>query len=310
MSNTRKYIFGPVPSRRLGLSLGVDIVPFKTCTQNCVYCQLGRNAVTTRQRMPYVPVDDVLAEIRDAVKLGLKADHITISGSGEPTLNSDLGRLIDGIRSITKIPVAIITNGTMLGDPAVRADCIKADVILPSLDAGDEATFQVINKPHESITLQSLVDGICALRSQYEGKIWLEVFIIEGVNTSDDQLLRIRRLIEYINPDRVHLNTAVRPTAERGVMAASPQRLAEIAHILGSRAEVIADFPVVTEGAATGGNRDSILAMLKRRPCTLDDIVSTTGMNRLEVGKYLEILETQGAIEKETRPNAVFYRLR
>jgi wyosine [tRNA(Phe)-imidazoG37] synthetase (radical SAM superfamily) len=306
MSEPRKYIFGPVPSRRLGLSLGVDIVPFKTCTQNCVYCQLGRNALTTRERKAYVPIGDVLAEIKDAIRLGLKADHITISGSGEPTLNSDLGRLIDGIRALTSIPVAIITNGTMLGDAAVRADCAKADVVLPSLDAGDEATFQVINKPHESISLQNLVDGISSFRSEYKGRIWLEVFIVEGDNTSDDQIRRMRQLIDCINPDRVHLNTAVRPTAERGVMAATPARLAEIARALGSKAEVIADFDTGSAGNATASTQD-ILAMLKRRPCSVDDICKSMGISTAEAERCLKLLMTEGVVEMETRNSTAFY---
>jgi wyosine [tRNA(Phe)-imidazoG37] synthetase (radical SAM superfamily) len=307
MSDARKYIFGPVPSRRLGLSLGVDIVPFKTCTQNCVYCQLGKSAVTTRQRKPWVPIADVLAEIKAAVSEGLKADHITISGSGEPTLNSDLGNLIDGIKAITPIPVAVITNGTLLGDPAVRADCARADVVLPSLDAGDEAVFQLINKPHESITLQTLVDGLCAFRGQYKGLIWLEVFIVDGVNTSHDQLRRLRQLIDYINPDKVHLNTAVRPTAERGVMAATPARLAEIALALGSRAEVIADFASPGEGAGKADSQE-ILAMLQRRPCSATDISNSAGITLIEAQQCIKELIQTGLVEAETRNNATFYR--
>lgn len=306
MSSERKYIFGPVPSRRLGLSLGVDIVPFKTCTQNCVYCQLGKNALTTRNRDSYVPMGDVLAEIAAAVKDGLKADHITISGSGEPTLNSDLGHLIDSVKAITDIPVAVITNGTMLGDAAVRADCARADVVLPSLDAGDEATFQLINKPHESITLQMLVDGICSFRTQYKGQIWLEVFIVEGVNTSDEQVGRMRKLIEYINPDKVHINTAVRPTAERGVMAATPDRLARIAVALGPKAEVIADFAAPSQGQSDVSTHD-ILAMLKRRPCSLEDICRAMGVSPDHAQRCLSILSSDDIVETENRNGTLFY---
>jgi len=307
MTERMKYVFGPVPSRRLGLSLGVDIVPFKTCTQNCIYCQLGRNAVTTSQRKAWVPTDDVLAELRQVLGEGVRPDYITISGSGEPTLNSDLGPLIDGIRMFTEVPVAVITNGTLLSDPAVRADCCKADVILPSLDAGDEATFQLVNRPHDTISLQRLVDGLCALRSEYAGQIWLEIFIIEGVNSDADQVEKIRELIGHIAPDKVHLNTAVRPTAERGVSAASPARLAEIAHVLGPKAEVIADFSAGRAASIQAGSED-ILRILRRRPCTMEDICGATGLKRLEVAKHVEVLLSSGIIETESRNNAVFYR--
>jgi wyosine [tRNA(Phe)-imidazoG37] synthetase (radical SAM superfamily) len=309
MAAQRKYLFGPVPSRRLGLSLGVDILPFKTCTQNCVYCQLGSDSVTTMERRPWIPIGEVLDEIRAAVAEGLRADHITISGSGEPTLNSELGKLIDGIKAITDIPVAVITNGTLLNDPAVRADCAKADVVLPSLDAGDEATFQLINKPHESVSLRTLVDGLCAFRSQYAGRIWLEVFIVDGVNTSPEQIARMRQLIGHINPDKVHLNTAVRPTAQKGIPAVTPQRMAEIAGMLGPRAEVIAEFNFASQSSAAGGCEE-ILAMLRRRPCSIEDIHKGTGISDSDVRKYINQLLKDGLVEPENRNNITFYYVR
>jgi wyosine [tRNA(Phe)-imidazoG37] synthetase (radical SAM superfamily) len=309
MSSARKYIFGPVPSRRLGLSLGIDIVPFKTCTQNCVYCQLGRNAVPTNERKAWVPAAAVLAELKAVLNEGVRADHITISGSGEPTLNSELGILIDGIKIMTDIPVAVITNGTLLTDAAVRADCAKADVVLPSLDAGDEATFRLVNKPHESVTLATLLDGLCAFRSAYKGLIWLEVFIVEGVNTSADQLGRIRHFIDYISPDKVHLNTAVRPTAERGITAASPARMEEIALMLGSRAEVIADFGSQGQPHVIAAG-DDILSMLRRRPCSLQDICNGTGLAPAEAQRRIALLLDKGVIEPERRDNATFFRVK
>ena len=141
-----RYLFGPVPSRRLGRSLGVDIIPLKTCSQNCIYCQLGKDAPQTLQRKEYIPIESVLAELKIKIAEGLEADFITISGSGEPTLHSQLGELIDGIRKLTDIPVAVITNSTLLSDRGVRRDCCKADVVLPSLDAGDPETFQKVKQ--------------------------------------------------------------------------------------------------------------------------------------------------------------------
>ena len=169
MPGKYKYLFGPVPSRRLGLSLGVDIVPLKTCSQNCIYCQLGMNGSQTTKRSEYVPVHAVLEELRQRLTEGLNADYITLSGSGEPTLHSKITSIIKGIKELTDIPVALITNGTLFTNPRVRAACLNADVVLPSLDAGDEQTFTKINRPHTDIKFVDFVDGLCKFRKSIGG---------------------------------------------------------------------------------------------------------------------------------------------
>ena len=242
MANTGKHLYGPVPSRRLGLSLGVDIVPFKTCTLDCVYCQLGKTTCKTMERKEYVPVDDILVELQAVLDAGLAADYITLGGSGEPTLHSGIGRLIAGIKKITSIPVAILTNSTLFCLPEVRKDCAGADVILPSLDAGDQQTYETINRPVEQLTFDMLVDGLCALKRDYPGQIWLEVFFVDKLNTDDAQIAKISEAIKKINPDKVHLNTAVRPTAEKNVEKVAPDKLEEIARRLSPDCEVVADF--------------------------------------------------------------------
>jgi len=246
MSDKSQYLYGPVPSRRLGLSLGVDVIPFKTCTLDCIYCQLGKTTCKTLERKEYVPVGDVLAELKRLLDTGLQADYITIGGSGEPTLHSGLGRLIEGIKKITSIPVAILTNGTLFYLPEVRADCAAADVILPSLDAGDQQAFDTVNRPHEQITFDRLVDGLCALKNEYQGKIWLEVFCIDHFNTDSSQLAKIASAIKKIRPDKVHLNTAVRPTAEQGVEKIAPDKLQAIALQLAPTAKSLPTLPPAT----------------------------------------------------------------
>ncbi len=307
MAEETKYLFGPVPSRRLGLSLGVDIVPLKTCTQNCIYCQLGITGVQTVERKPYVPIEAVLSELKERIAEGLRADYITLSGSGEPTLNSEMGRLIDGIKEITTIPVAVLTNGTLLADPAVRADCAKADVVLPSLDAGDEATFKKINCPHKDINFSAFVEGLCKFRAQYSGQIWLEVFFCDRINTSDEEIEKIRAAILLIGPDKVQLNTAIRPVADKSVVRVESARLAAIAERLGTNAEVIADFSGI-EGAQTKANTENILEMLKRRPCTLDDICNGLSIHRNEALKYLVHLEAAGLIISHPADDTVFFK--
>jgi wyosine [tRNA(Phe)-imidazoG37] synthetase (radical SAM superfamily) len=305
--NKEKYLFGPVPSRRLGLSLGVDIVPLKTCTQNCLYCQLGKDAVQTLERSIYVPIEEVLTEIRHRIQNGLKVDHITISGSGEPTLHLQLGRLIDEIHHITSIPVAVITNGSLLWRQDVRDDCARADVVLPSLDAGDDQTFQKLNQPHPEIDFAKFVEGLCQFRRQYTGPIWLEVFLCEGINTDSQLLESIGKIIDQIKPDKVQLNTAVRPTAHSHIHAVSREKMKSLAIQLGRGAEVIADFPAEKMGQA---NSDalSILEMLRRRPCSIEDLCSVLGTKREIVLKIVTQLLNTGQIISENRGPATYYK--
>jgi wyosine [tRNA(Phe)-imidazoG37] synthetase (radical SAM superfamily) len=317
MAEEKKYLYGPVPSRRLGRSLGIDIVPFKVCTLDCVYCQLGRTTEKTLRRRDYVPVEAVLTELKDKLAEGLEADFISISGSGEPTLNSRLGELIDGIKKITDIPVAILTNGTLLYKQDVRADCAKADVVLPSLDAGDEQIYQRINRPHSGLSLEKLISGLCAFRNEFPGRIWLEVFLIEGFNTDNEQIAKIKDAIDRIRPDKVQLNTAVRPTAEPGIKSIDAERLQAIADQLGKNCEVIADFspPLLRFAKQSGGGNiegkaEDVLSMLKRRPCSLSDISSSLGISRNEALKYITHFQQQGVIDSQKKGGVIFFSKR
>ncbi|OHB62993.1 MAG: hypothetical protein A2168_05240 [Planctomycetes bacterium RBG_13_50_24] len=322
MTDKKKYLYGPVPSRRLGLSCGIDIAPLKICTLDCVYCQLGKTAQTTMERKEYIPIEPVLSELKEALAEGLKADYITIAGSGEPTLNSRLGELIDGIKKLTNIPIAILTNGTLLYRADVRADCSKADVVMPSLDAGDEQTFQRINRPNSVISIEKLISGLCAFRKEYSGRIWLEVFFVEGINTGAEHIARIKEAIKLINPDKVHLNTAVRPTADPHIARLSAEKLQEIAELLGPRSEVVADFSPASSGilmegkskdisesnSVTSRNAEALLSMLKRRPCSLNDICSSLGINRNEAIKHISDLQHKGIIQSENKEGTVFFK--
>ena len=308
MSDRNQYLYGPVPSRRLGLSLGVDIVPFKTCTLDCIYCQLGKTTCKTLERKEYVPVGEVLAELKRLLDAGLQADYITIGGSGEPTLHSGIGRLIDGIKKITPIPVAVLTNGTLFYLPEVRADCAAADVILPSLDAGDQQTFDTVNRPLEQITFDRLVDGLCALKNEYPGQIWLEVFCIDCFKTDSPQLAKIASAIKKIRPDKVHLNTAVRPTTEQGVEKVASDKLHAIARQLAPNCEVIADFASSHCQKVTHDVPQTLLSMLKRRPCSLNDICSALGLDASNALVYLDALKEQGAVWSENKQGKTFFK--
>jgi len=308
VAEEKKYLYGPVPSRRLGLSLGVDIVPFKVCTLDCVYCQLGRASRKTIERREYVPVKAVLAELKERLAQGVKADFITISGSGEPTLNSQLGELIDGIKKITDIPVAILTNGTLLYRQNVRADCAKADVVLPSLDAGDEQTFQKMNRPYSGLSIEKLIEGLLAFRNEFAGEFVLEVFFVEGLNTDTEQIAKIKAAIERIRPDKIQLNSAVRPTAEPGVKRLDAEKLQVIAEELGQKCEVVPDASPARLGRDVECKAENLLSMLKRRPCSLNDICSALGIARNEASKFITHFQQQGIVHSEGKNGIIFFR--
>jgi len=302
------YLFGPVPSRRLGRSLGVDITPMKTCTQNCLYCQLGKDAPLMIDRKVYVPADAVLDELRRKMDEGFEADYITFSGSGEPTLHSELGLMLDRIKSLTAIPTAVITNGTLLYQSAVRNDCGKADVVLPSLDAGDEATFRRMNNPHPDLRFETFIDGLCRFREEYPGQIWLEVFFCLGINTDEASIRKMARLIEKIRPDKIQLNTSVRPTAHAEAMTVPLDELERIARLIGPAAEIIADFDraALPLGCA---DADAILDLIRRHPCSLDDVCKGLSLSPQEADPLISGLLETGKILSDKHSGMPFFKL-
>ena len=307
-TNTYQYLFGPVPSRRLGRSLGVDIIPLQTCTQNCIYCQLGKDTPQTLERKEYAPITDVLAELECKLTEGVPIDTITIRGSGEPTLHSQLGELIDGIRAMTDIPVAVITNSSLLYRADVRADCAKADIVLPSLDAADPATFEAMNCPAAHLTFEELTVGLCRFAAEYTGKLWLEVFFCDNVNTDDASVAKLRELIARIAPDKVQINTAVRPTVHAVAARVPQEKLEAIAAALGDNIEVIADYSKAAPAGDLEADEDAIADMLSRRPCSLDDIAAGMGLNRNLVGKALTRLLDAGRITTEQKNEKTYYK--
>jgi len=302
------YIYGPVPSRRLGLSLGIDIVPAKICTLDCIYCQIGRTTEKSTVRRDFFDVQTVLDELKARLEKGGQVDYITIGGSGEPTLNSHLGALIDGIRALTDVPVAIITNGTLLYRPDVRAECAKADLVMPSLDAGDAAVFEAVNRPDPDISIEKLISGLVQFRREFSGQIWLEVFLIEGINTDPEEIERIAAPIQRIRPDRVQLNSAVRPAAEKGIEAIGRDRLAAIARQIGDHCEIVGAAPESRIDPHVERTCEDVISMLKRRPCSVEDICTGLGIHHHEVVKHIGSLLEQGVIVAECQGTTTYYR--
>ncbi len=299
------YIFGPVPSRRLGRSLGVDIVPFKTCSYDCIYCQLGRTTDKTIRRKEWVELEEVVAELKD--KLCSCPDYITLSGSGEPTLYSRMGELVDRIKAMTDVPVAVLTNGSLLWDSAVRGELMKADLVIPSLDAGDEAMFRAVNRAHENISFEKMLEGLIKFRREFQSQYWLEVFLIDGYNAEMEGVEKLVNCVSLIKPERVQLNTATRPTAEDYATMVDRQRMAEFAAMFNPPAEVIADFRGVHGQREFAAGREGVMELLRRRPCSVDDIADGLGMHRNEVIKYIEELDAENAIEHSSISGKLYY---
>ncbi len=303
-----RSLFGPVPSRRLGRSLGIDLVPFKTCSLNCVYCQLGPTTRRTTQRRPFVPAAEIIRDLRRWLDDGGRADFITLAGSGEPTLNSEIGEVIRFVKTETDTPVAVLTNGTLFFDETLREDCRDADLIIPSVDAGTPETFARVNQPAPELDFDRVIEGLIALRSEYEGEIWAEVMLVRGYNDGPEELAAIRAALDRIRPDQVQVNTVVRPSGTAPVEALGREELQRATTVLGPNAAIIA--PLDREFAGIEGaqaTEEGVLSLLRRRPCTLTDISVGLAVHRNEVLKYLAKLLGEGPIRSVDRGGETYY---
>jgi wyosine [tRNA(Phe)-imidazoG37] synthetase (radical SAM superfamily) len=299
----QQLVYGPVPSRRLGRSLGVDLVPLKTCTYDCVYCQLGRTTRKTVRRQRWVDPADVVAQVRG--RLESEPDVIALAGSGEPTLHAGIGDVIAGIKRLTDVPVAVITNGSLLSRPTVRRELAAADIVLPSLDAPDDGLFQLINRPHRALRFADVVGGMIAFRNGYRGQLWLEVMLLAGVTGIVAEVERLVEVAARIAPDRIQLNTAVRPPAESFVAPVADGSLQKFAGLFTPHAEVIVDT-LTADGGRVAASTD-ILALLSRRPCTVADIAAGLGIHHGEALKAATALVIEGAAELHTHEGQSFY---
>ena len=306
------HLFGPVPSRRLGISLGVDLVPLKTCTLNCIYCECGRTTDLTVERKKYVPLRAVKEELADYFANNPRPDYITFSGSGEPTLNSSIADVLHFIRNhIHDIPVAVLTNGTLFSIKQVREDIKDAAVVIPSLDAATDKIFRKINRPYPGLKIDTIIEGIVKFSKEYNGQIWLEIFIVPGINDTKYELTALKQAIEKIGPSRVQLNTLDRPGPVSTIRAATRQELEHILHFWQlENVSIIANVSERKDLLAYRTDTESaILGTIARRPCTLKDLSEILGLQINEVNKYLDVLEADGKIKMVRQKRGFFYKL-
>ncbi len=303
----QEFIFGPVPSRRLGLSLGVDIIPRKYCSFDCIYCQVGKTTHKEVERRSFSDPGLIVKQVIEKVKEGRRIDFISLSGSGEPTLSADIGEIIRAIKRKTPIPLAVITNGSLLFREDVRSDITPADVVLPSLDATGETVFERINRPHPALSFAQLVEGLKAFRGEYNGKIWLEIMLIKGINDGVEHIDMFKRIVSLLSADKVQLNTVARPPLEEAARGLDGAELSSVAHILGNGCEIIPAFERRSPAQQAKQWRESLVATLERRSLSLSDIVQATGATPTEARAGLDRLIEEGKIRPVRFNNEWFY---
>ena len=304
------HVFGPVPSKRLGQSLGIDTIPLKTCNWNCVYCQLGRTVPLKNVRREYFPREDILAE----VKLALNAhpsggiDWVTFVGSGEPLLHAGMGWLIHRVKEITDLPVAVITNGSLLHLPEVRQELNPADAVLPTLDAGTPALYRKINRPHPQITFERIVNGLIAFREEYRGKLWVEVMLVHGLNDSAQALGEIAVILQQVRQDAVHINLPTRPPAETWVQPADEEGLMLAMSILGNSARVVHPAEGSFDLSGYENVEDAVVDIIARHPMRQDELERTLDRwSQVQVDEALAGLSASGKMRIVERYGTRFW---
>ncbi|HPQ82091.1 MAG TPA: radical SAM protein, partial [bacterium] len=286
-----------------------DLVPFKTCSYDCIYCQLGRTTEKTIERKEYVPAAEVMEELKLKLSSPPEFDYISLAGSGEPTLNSKTGEIVRFAKGLTDVPVAVITNGSLLWMPEVAEELMAADLVIPSLDAGDEKLFRHVNRPHPGISFDRMVDGIASFTSKFKGEVWLEVFLLGGITGIAPEVKKIASLVERIAPARVQINTVARPAAEDYAFAITKEQVEEFCRLMPSGAEAIGVFENAPFPGASGevASEEAMLALLSRRPCTVKDISEGLGIAPQEVVKVVDQLIAAKKIKAKRETGGVYY---
>ncbi len=305
-----KTVFGPIPSRRLGQSLGIDPIPLKTCNWNCVYCQLGRSRPMTNARKEYVDPEIILSQLKAVLTAHSPAeiDWLTFVGSGEPTLHSGLGSMIRQVKQITDIPVAVITNGALLFISEVQQDLLAADAVLPSLDAGSAALYKKINRPHPRVPFPQVIAGLTKFRQIYQGKYWIEIMMVRGVNDTEPALRELAAVLDRIDPDEVHINQPIRPPVETWVQPADDEGLLRTRAILGDRVRIFTCPKGHFEFDQFENVVEAVLTVITRHPMRQSELEQTLqAWGKEEISEALEKLRGSGRSQIVERYGVQFW---
>jgi wyosine [tRNA(Phe)-imidazoG37] synthetase (radical SAM superfamily) len=304
------YVFGPVPSRRLGQSLGIDTIPLKTCNWNCVYCQLGRTQPVTYKREVYFPPADILAEVQQ-VLAGHKSgeiDWVTFVGSGEPTLHASIGWLIEQVKTLTDMPIAVITNGSLLYNAQVRHELAAADAVLPTLDAGTSRLYRRINRSHPAATFRRLVTGLIDFRQQYSGRLWVEVMLVRGLNDTEPALLDIANVLRLVEPDEIHISLPTRPPAETWVQPSDEEGIRHALALLGEVTRVLHPGTGSFDLSGYRNLTDAVISIISRHPMRQEELEQTLEQVAPgQVGDVLAKLERTGRAQVVERYGIRFW---
>lgn len=311
MERDFKYIFGPVISRRLGVSLGVDLMPYKTCSLDCVYCECGATTDLVSEIAEYVPTEDVMNELEAYLSSSPNLDCVTFSGAGEPTLHSGLGLIINFIKKrFDQYKIAVITNGTLIHKNSVRDALSEADIVMTSLDALEEDVFSLINRPHPDIRIEDMKNGLVELKKTFKGKLWVEFFVIPAINDKKDHLDKLRDFICLIEPDKIQLNSLDRPGTEGWVRQADAEILSFISSYL-ENSEIIKNHEIIKAGSL--GFIDDlpgrVLNTISRRPCTIEDLSNITGESMQRVEMIVKTFVSEGLVKSDIMARGVFFSL-
>ena len=300
------YVFGPVPSRRLGLSMGLDLIPAKTCTYDCLYCQVGRTTSKILEPQPFVPVGEIIAELEKRLQKSAP-DVITLAGSGEPTLHSEIDKLISAIKEITKTDVVLLTNGSLFFREDVRKRVLGADIIMPTLTSSFDQTFKKIHRPHPGLSLDAVLGGLETLRQDFHGRLFLEVVLLAGINDTEKEIEGLKKAMPRIDPDKIQLNTVVRPPADRGAISVDIKRIEEIKTYLGAKAEIVAGGPGRGESVQDKSLISTFLDMAGRRPLRSVDISCALNLSMDEVESLVKGLLIKGYVKRQEHAGEVYY---
>lgn len=299
---SRKYVFGPILSRRLGTSLGVDLVTPRTCPQDCIYCEARATENLTAERREYVPVDQVLIELESVMKTIPAPEFITFSGAGEPTLNSRIGEVAAFIKSrFPEQKVCLLTNGVLLRDDSLRRELSVVDLVIPSLDASSEEEYKLINRPVSTSTLAQLVKDIAGFARVFPHRLVLEIFVIPGMNDSDESIERFGELVKIIAPAAVQLNTLDRPGVLKNLSPAPPETLAKFTAKLSPVCEVESVMPLPENKmkSVTTVGEEKLLELLRHRRLSPGEIAAITGIPEAELMPQIARLCERGLLLRD-----------